>query len=128
MKGILEWMDDENVRLDEGSLLTAKEVKAIFEKGIAKFKKEAAAQAARELDVPKVRDVYGTFAFKRDGRDIEAFSGEEAAVAVRTAIELLYGAICRNMGLNSSDLDAVTAKAYGLNLKDVQKFSAVKGR
>lgn len=124
MKGILEWMED-GVQTSESAEISAKDVKSMFEKGIGKLKKEIASEAIKKLDIPKVKDAYATFAFKRKGKDIETFSQGEAAYSIRAAVELLYGAICRELGLNEKDLDKLVAKTYGFNLSDVQKFTQI---
>lgn len=124
MKGIVEWIED-SVHINESAEMSAKDVKSMFEKGIVKLKKEIASEAIKKLDVPKVKDAYATFAFKRKGKDIEKFSQSEAAYSVRAAVELLYGAICREFGLNEKDLDKLVATTYGFNLGDVQKFTQI---
>ena len=124
MKGILEWMED-GVQTSESAEMSSKEVKSMFEKGIGKLKKEISSELIKKLEAPKVKDAYNTFAFKRKGKDIETFSQNEAAYSIRAAVELLYGAICREFGLNEKDLDRIVAKAYGFSLSDVQKFTQI---
>lgn len=124
MKGILEWMEN-GVQTSESAEMSSKEVKSMLEKGIGKLKKEISSELIKKLDAPKVKDAYSTFAFKRKGKDIETFSQSEAAYSIRAAVELLYGAICHEFGLNEKDLDRIVAKAYGFSLSDVQKFTQI---